>query len=290
MKDGLLHKYIDHPLVKQLPQEEQEYLNAQLQRPWRYVFARIVDHPEEEFFVMRDEILGDDLLVFSPNIQQQVQDGFAHALFFLLVGNNGECWQTCGLISAFLSFTIDDIYLYATEVFPEVEDDEDFMKSVYNNPFPYYMLILGQQDPIVVNGNTVLKHYIAEQDITNLDTNQLQAYFNVQWNKGIYQFTLDEWQQHPHFAQAYYLEKEQLLYRYAMTRAGFDAITHQLIKAGLAIDEEEAYAVGLGMVTTMNQILKREFPVNPYEKFFTHADESAVPAEELDQMNQFLDY
>ena len=184
MKNGLLNKYIKDPRINELSVEEQAYLKFQLAHPWRYVFATIVDRPEDEFFVMRDEILGDELLVYSPGIESNCKDGYEHSLYFLLLGNNGECWQSYGLIAPFLSFDIDDIYVYATEVFPEVEDDETFVRSVYKNPFPYFMLLYGQKHPIVMSGKSVLRHYAAEQEITGVDIDKLKEYFNVQWNKG----------------------------------------------------------------------------------------------------------
>lgn len=288
MKDGLLNKYLHHPMLYQLPIEEQEYLKFQLSTPWRYVFGRIVERPENEFFIIRDEILGDELLVYSPGIEVNCKNGHEHSLYFLLLGNNGECWQTFGLIAPFLSFDLDDIYIYATEVFTDVVDDESFMKSVYANPFPYFMLLYGQEMPKVMGGNTVLKHHVAEQEITDLETFKVKEHFKVQWNKGIFQFSLDEWNRSPHFAATYFIEKENLLFRYAMTKEGFNAMTNKLCKAGLTVPIEEDYSVGLSMVNTMNRILKRDLSINPYEKHFSDSNKSNISNEERDRINNFL--
>lgn len=288
MEKGLLQKYKGYPFHKHLSSEEVEYLNFQLANPWRYTFCRIVNRPEDEFFEMRDEISGDELLIYSPGIELYCKAGHEFSLYFLLLQYNGECWQSFGLIAPFRSFNIDDIYIYATEVFPEVDDDESFMKSVYKNPFPYFMLLIGQEARPVVSGKFALRHYVAEQEISKVNIDSIKEIFKVQWNKGIYQFTNEQMRQPPHFANAYYVEKTKLLYRYAMTHEGFKILTFKLMEVGLAIDEEEDYSISVNMVSVLKTVLKRDFPIHKYEKYFPDSKSSDIPSGELSRINKFL--
>lgn len=288
MKNGMLKHLAKGPFFDGMSREELDYLNVHLQTPWRYVFVRIVGRPERDFFIVRDEILGDELLVYSPGIQKDCENGHEGSLFFLLVGFNGECWQTYGLIAAFRSFDVDDVYLYGTEVFGYVEDDQSFMNSVYENPFPYFMLILGQELPIVVGGEHVLKHHVGTCKVPSITTQNLENHFKIQWNKGIYQFTLTPWSRTPHYAAAYYVERDQLLYCYALTGAGYGALVSKLIHCGVPVAPSEEYSVSLNIVRTMESILKRKLVVNPYERNFPDPNGSKLSDTERAQVNAFL--
>lgn len=289
MRDGLLQKHINNPLIQQLSDKELEHVNHLLENPWRYIFGRIINQPSEDFFIVRDEILGDELLIFSPGIQLNCEEGYQNALFFLLIGYNCHCWQTYNLIAAYQSFTIDDIFNFGIEISNTIEDDESFMDTVYHNPFPYFMLLIGQDYPIAQNKGQLLRHYIAENDVNNVSIETLEKKFQIKFNKGVYQLKIDKFQDTMDFAEAFFIKRTNTLYRYAMTASSFDEMTQLLIESGLDIPEMEDFSIGLSMDLAISEILKRKLSVNPYSKLFPVKEATAKQVRELNEMNQFLD-
>ena len=95
-KGGYFSQYRNDAALNTLGEAEREFLNFQLEHPWRYTFARITSFPAEDFYILTDEISGDDLLVYSPGISREVEDGNGASLYLLLLWYNGKCWQTFG--------------------------------------------------------------------------------------------------------------------------------------------------------------------------------------------------
>ncbi|MCB9246978.1 MAG: hypothetical protein H6606_11190 [Flavobacteriales bacterium] len=288
VKDGLINKYMDHPHIRRLDPEDREFLEFQQQNPWRYVFGRIADRPEREFFVLRDEFRDDEYLLYSPSMEAYCKAGHEHSLYFLLLGFNGACWQTYGLIAPYRSFDAGDVFVYGTEVFPEIEDDESFMDAVHRDPMPFFMLSVGQELPIVMNGEDEIRHYVSETEIPEFDSNKLSPNFTVQWNENVYRLSIKKWSQFPHYASAYYNEETDELCRYALTKRAFDSLSRKLIDCGLDLTPQEDYSLGLSMQQTIEKILKRKIRVNDYEAYFPEMPESTAQDVHIEQMNAFL--
>lgn len=286
--DGLIHKYLDNVQLRSLDESERAFLEFQASHPWRYCFAQIADHPATDFFLLSDTFYEDEFLLYSPGMEAFWAEGRKRDLYFLLTGFNGECFHTYGVILAMRSFTPDDIYFYGTEIFPEVDSDAALMASVYKDPMPYMMLACGMEYPIVMSGDNVVRHRVAVNEIDRIDTGKLKKHFSIQWNKDIYRISQQEWIGPPHFAAAYFNEKSCELTRYAMTEAGFRELTRSLIKSGLPISGDEDYSVGLSMVMTMEEILKKKIILNDYEMYFPEKDDNPLPKKDLDQINSFL--
>jgi len=286
--DGLIHKYLNHVQFRSLNETEREFLEFQANNPWRYCFARIADHLAKNIFMLRDAFFGDAFLLYSPGIEAFWTEGRQQDLFFLLIGYNGLCFHTYGNILAMRSFEPDDIYFYGAEIFPEVDSDASLMASVYKDPMPYMMLASGMEFPIVMSGNHILRHRIAVDEIAGIDTGKLKKSFSVQWNANIYRISHKEWSGPPHFFSAYFNESTGELFRYAMTEEGFRELTRLLIASGLHIEWEEDYSVGMSMLVSMQEILKRKITLNKYEQYFPETEENPASQQELDGINRFL--
>jgi len=288
MPDGLIHNHLNNAQIRSLDQIEQEFLEFQVNHPWRYCFARIAGHPATNFFRLSDAFYEDEFLLYSPGMEAFWAEGRKQDLYFLLIGFNGQCWHTYGVILAMKSFSPDDIYFYGTEVFPEVDSDASLMASVYRDPMPYMMLACGMEYPIMMSGDHVLRHWVAVDEIDRFDTEPLTSYFSIRWNNDMYRISQQEWDGPPHFATAYFNEKSGEFTRYAMTEQGFRELTGRLNQLGLPIGPSEDYSVGLSMVITMEEILKRKVPINEYETWFPEEVENPIPQKDLDRMNRFL--
>ena len=286
--DGLIHKYLDNVQLRSLDKTEREFLEFQASNPWRYCFANIAYRPAKEFFLLHDAFVEDEILLYSPGIEAYWAEVRKQDLYFLMIGFNGQCWQSYGVIVALLSFDPDDIYFYGTEVFPEVDSDASLMASVYKDPMPYLMLASGMEYPVIVSGDQVMRQMAAVDKIDGIDTEKLKKHFALQWNKDIYRISHEAWSGPPSFASAYYNEKSGELTRFALTREGFDALTRELIKSGLHIGREEDYSVGMSMLMTMQEILNKKIKLNEYEALFPEIIDNPIPQKDLDNINRFM--
>ena len=286
--DGLIHKYLNNIQLRSLEKTEREFLEFQADNPWRYCFARIADRKAKDFFILRDAFFEDEFLLFSPGVEAFWTQGRRQDLYFLLTGFNGLCFHTYGNILPFRSFDPDDIYFYGTEVFPEVDSDASLMASVYKDPIPYMMLASGMEFPGTVSGLHKLRHLVAVDEIADVDTGKLKETFSVQWNANIYRISHEDWSGAPHFASAYFNESNGEFSRYAMTEEGFRELTRMLISSGLHIDVKEDYSVGMSMLVTMQEILKKKIILKEYESLFPEKEMNPLSQKELNGINAFM--
>lgn len=287
-KDGLIHKYLNHSEIKNLPRSHREYLERQSAKPWQFSFSIITGRPEEDFFEMLDVFRNEKFLLYSPGTTELLSTQGA-LLWFNLIAYTGSCWESYGPIGAYKGFDPDDIFYYATELNPHqvFEYDIDVTENVENNPVPYMMLLSGANYPLTVTQGEQIIQAVAEYETDNINTKELQEDFRIEYNEGIYRFSLNEWGEHPHFALAYFDENKKILQLHAMTDRGFEALGETLNKHGFEIDDEPDIRVHLSMVTTAEQILKKKIQLNAYDHLFDE-ETSEADQEGLDKLNAFL--
>jgi hypothetical protein len=66
-----------------------------------------------------------------------------------LVGFNGECWQSFGLLLSFRNFDVDDIFFFATKLDAYISNDQELIDSVAKNPIPFFMLVVEFEIPFI---------------------------------------------------------------------------------------------------------------------------------------------
>lgn len=282
---GYIGKYLNHKEIKSLPEAQYKFLQFQFENPWRFSFAEVKSRPADNFFEMEDMFTGENYLLYSHGMKA-VEETLRPRLWFNLIGFNGECWQTFGLMIPLQSFTMDDIFFFATELNPEIENGEMLMEDVSNNPYPYFMLLSASNLPVVSSrGFDTLLCY-ATDPLETFSTEKLSEKFIVEWNKNIYQLKSKSLGEFPHFATAYYDEIKKELLRSAFTNEGFDELTNDLIESGFGIYPEADTVVSITMFTTTEKILNKKIILNPYEKLFNK--EIAKDDKGLNKVNHFL--
>ncbi|MEI6885947.1 MAG: hypothetical protein WCO02_15750 [Bacteroidota bacterium] len=286
--DGLIHKYLNNIQLKSLEKTEREFLEFQADNPWRYCFARIAGREARDFFILRDAFSEDEFLLYSSGVEAFWTEGRKQDLYFLLTGFNGLCFHTYGNILPFRSFDADDIYFYGTEVFPEVDSDALLMASVYKDPIPYMMLASGMEFPVTMSGIHKLRQFVAVDEIAGIATDKLKETFSVQWNANIYRISHQDWSGPPHFASAYFNESNGEFSRYSLTEEGFRELSRMLIASGLLIDVKEDYSVGMSMLVTMQEILKKKINLYEYESLFPEKETNPMSQEDLNGLNRFM--
>jgi len=287
-KDGLINKYLKHSAVKNLREDEIRFLEQQAEYPWRFSFSMIINRPEEHFYEMEDVFSGDEFLLYSPGISDYLKTQGV-TLCFNLIAYNGSCWQTYGPIAVYQSFEPDDIFFFATELHPteNFEYDEDITEDIEDNPVPYMMLLCGANYPLTFHKKDQIVQVISEFDQDTFNTKGLDKKFRIEYNDEIYRISLKQWDNHPHFAKAFYDETKKVLLLTALTDRGYSALVNALNNCGYDLPEEPDIRVNLTMLTTAETILKRDIVLSNYDHLFEQ-ETSQEDQERLDKINKLL--
>jgi hypothetical protein len=285
-EDGLIHGYLKHTAVKNLPPEQYMFLQEQSESPWMFRFCSIVSRPAPDFFLMEDVFREEEFLLFSPSLTQTLAEQPV-LLCFLLTGFNGDCWQSFGPFVSFSGFDPDDIFFFATEQNPEIYDEEGLIRGIEENPVPYMLLITGSTYPRMVQDKFEIVHVGAEAEMSSLDIEKAKKHFTVEYSPPVFKLTSGDYESPPHFAAAYYHEEKGILSLSAMTDLGYHQMQLLLNKCRLPIAEEPEIRVHLFMIKLIKDILGKTIDVHPYDKLF---DIKSSPAadRELAKINHLL--
>lgn len=285
-KDGLIKKYLNHSALKNLTPEERNYLEREATTPWRFSFSMITANPAQDFYEMEDVFSEESFLLYSPGIKKFLKAG-NRLLWFNLIGFNGYCWQSFGPINGYKSFEPDDIFFYATELDPSLEDEDDVIENIDSNPVPYMMLLSGSEYPLTFHKDEQIVINQADYEVESLDLKRLQKHFEIESSGDVYQCSLKKWNEFPHLAQLYYDQNTQTLLLSSMTDKGFFKLIEVLNSIGVNLSEHSGIRLNLTMLTTAGNILQKEIELNEYEKLFT---KKSTPTEqkEMDKLNHLV--
>ncbi|MDO9579181.1 MAG: hypothetical protein Q7J06_01225, partial [Bacteroidales bacterium] len=197
------------------------------------------------------------------------------------------CWQSYGPIGAYSSFEPDDIFFFATELKPDIEDEQDLLASLEHNPIPYMMLLSGANTPLIYNKEDQLVNVMAEYELDEINTKSLTKSFKTEYNKGVYRLSLKNWSGPPHFSQAYFDEDKKIILLSSMTDRGFKALAEGLNEYGYNFSADPFLRVNLSMISAASDILKRKIRLIEYEDLFSK-ETSPPDQENLDKLNTLL--
>jgi len=285
-KGGYIKSYLNHSALKNLPYKDRSYLESQAEHPWRFSFSIIKNIPAENFYMMEDVFSNEDFLLYSPGITKTL-DSQSVILWFNLISYNGSCYQSFGPIGAYNSFERDDIFFFATELNTDITETEELITNLEFNPIPYMMLFSGANAPLIYNKEDQLVNVMAEYDLATIDTRNLTRSFKTEYNKGVYRLSLKNWNEPPHFSQAYFDENRKIILLTSMTDRGFKALSEGLNEYGFDFSADPFQRVNLSMLSTSADILKRKIGLNEYENMFSK-ETSQPEKENLDKLNQLL--
>ncbi len=114
-------------------------------------------------------------------------------LWFNLIGFNGMCWQSSGPIGAYKGFEPDDIFFFATELRPGIDDEAEILEDIENNPIPYMMLLSGANYPLTFHKKDQMVQVMSEFDLDEINTKELRKSFKTEYSNGVYRFTLERY-------------------------------------------------------------------------------------------------
>lgn len=285
-KDGLIKKLLNHAELQRLTKEERNFLELHAKTPWKFSFSLIIDNPAPDFFIMEDILLYEQFTLFSPGITNLINEQNP-ILWLNLVGYNGACWQSYGPIGAYRAFESDDIYFFATELNPEIVDEQDVIIDIKNNPVPYMMLLSGANYPLTYHKKDQMVLVMSEFDLEKINSKDLKNSFKTEYNEGVYRFTHKEWGEHPHFSTFFFDEQRKIILLQAMTDRGYRELVTTINKYGFTFPEEPSIRVNTSMLVTAKNILKKEILVNEYDELFK-VESSKEYKREIDKLNAFI--
>jgi hypothetical protein len=285
-KDGLIKSFLNHSALKNLNVKERNYLIFQAEHLWRFSFSVIKKSPAESFYIMEDVFSDQEFLLYSPGVAKTLEDQSV-ILWLNLISYNGSCWQSFGPIGAYKSFEPDDIFFFATELKPDIADEQELLANLEYNPIPYMMLLSGANIPLIYNKEDQIINMMAEYDLETINTKSLTKSFKTEYNKGVYRLSLKRWSGPPHFSQAYFDENKKIILLSSMTDRGFRALAEGLSEYGFNFSADPFMRVNLSMISAASDILKRKIRLNEYEDLFLK-ETSSPDQENLDKLNTLL--
>jgi hypothetical protein len=217
---------------------------------------------------MEDEMTGENYLLYSPGLQETEAE-LHPRLWFLLIANNGDCWQTFGLIIPFKTFTKDDLFFFATELNPQVTDEETLMKETEENPIPFFMLLSASNFPATASRGYRTLICQSTDVVDAFSTVNLSGNFTITWRNGVCQFRLKKMEAFPHFAIAYYHTQRKEIMRSALTEAGFAALARSFAEAGYDLQPDADIVVSPAMLSATEKVMDKKIVLNPYENLFS---------------------
>lgn len=284
---GLIHKYLNHSHIKNLPQDVYEYLQKQAEVPWRFCYWFIRSNPSADFFEAVDVFTGEELLLYSPGVTLTLADTDV-ATFGGLISSNGSCYQTFGPLTGFKSFQEDDIFFYAGELDPSVESIDDLTSLIEKDLFSFLLLYAFSAIPMVQHKGHEILSVISSIEFSDFEMAVWQEDFRVEYSDGVFKMSLKEVEGFPHFGCVYYDEIQEELMVSAMTDFGYEELVKALAKFGIEAPADPHVRLHLSMQTAINDILGYKVDLLPYEDLFSSEPDEKEASPEMGALNEFL--
>jgi hypothetical protein len=287
-KDGFGSKYIRHAAVQRRSQEELEYFQFQIDNPWRYSFCSIERYLLHDIYEMKDVISGEIFNLYSPGISRSnIEAGRELPLWFLLIGFNGECYQTYGPLAYFRGIQPFDLFFYAKQLRPEILFQNEVQDVIESNPIPFAMLFFGAEILVTYHKKDMVVFNKSEYHVKDLSVEKYEQDFLIEKKHPIYMLSLKRWHTFPHFAKCFYHAKKNLFITTAMTQRGYDSLIAALNKQGSDYPASPEITATPAMLHIVKQVLNVDVEMTPYEKHFVKKT-SPGHQQELDKINVFL--
>ena len=236
---------------------------------------------------MKDISTGENFLLYSPGIAETEKQQGSMSLYFLLIGFNGECWQTYGTLDSFKGIQPFDILYFAKQLKSDLVSMNEIPKLIDEDPLPFMMLWVGAEFPLTFHKEDAIVICNSSYKQENLDLKKFNQNFIMKQKPSVYMFSLKRWHNFPHFCKCFYHKEEKIFSLNAMTDRGYDKLVEVMNQLGFEFPTEPEIRVTPAMLSVVSEVLGREIELNPYEKLF--AKESSPEAKtKLEKINVFL--
>jgi hypothetical protein len=281
-------KYVNHPKVLKRSAKELDFLKFQVRHPWRFVFCCVVRFLRDSFFEMTDVLTGEKFLLYSPAVAN-LEEEKSVSMYFLLIGFNGECWQTYGSVSYFTGLFPFDLLYFAKQVNSDPVSWDEIPMVIEEDPLPFMMLWVGADSPLVFHKKDLLVYNSSAYRVEQFALGEYTPQFFVEKKEGLYKLSLKRWHRFPHVCQCFYSERERILFISAYTERGYEKLITVLNQIGHGFPLEAQNRATMVMLTITRDILGKEVDLNPYAKYFAEQPSPMSPDEEqmMEKLNFF---
>lgn len=281
---GLLKHYLNQSIIKNRSPKDINYLEAQLFRPWRLSFMKILTDLKYDFYEMQDVLTGETFTLYSPAVTAYENEHQA-SLYFTLLAFNEKCYQTYGMVISFVGLQALDLVFYGSQVQGASVAASDVEKMIQADPVPFMMLIAVASFPLSFHKDDLLMNNSTQLEIDSLDPEAWRKSFVIEEKENVYRFSLKRWRMHPHFAHCYFEPEARKFTAYSSTERGWIKLVDVIRNLGIEIPyQPDAKASMVGMVAAENILGKNAFSF-PYAELF---DPSPNESKEISEFNHFL--
>ena len=288
-KNGIATRYKENIEILKRTRLEKEFIDLQIKNPWQFSYCRIKTNPFKDFYLMQDVLSDKSILLYSPAISSIMDKiGMEPLLWFMLIGFNGECYQTYGPIEYFKGFQPFDIIFFAKKLKPDLLFSSDVCELVDSNPVPFLMLYVAGEIPLTYNRDDMMVCCQSEYHVKDINLAEYENDFTIEEKQKVCRMALNDYNGFPHFTNCYYDRKKNRLMLSAMTQRGYDALVLALNKHGNAFPKEPDILSTMAMISAIKEVLNIEVVINPYEKRFAGKKPSPEAAKHIEKMNLFL--
>jgi hypothetical protein len=287
-KDGLAGIYVRRAEIQNHSPEELLYFQFQVEHPWRFTFCSMENYLLHDIYEMKDAVSGETFLVYSPGISQTNKEaGGVLRFWFLLIGFNGECYQTYGPLAYFKGIQPFDLFYFAKLIKPDVLFQNEVQDVIESNPVPFAMLFSGAELPVTYHKKDMVVCNKSEFHVKEAPLEKYEDGFIVEKKHPIYMLSLKRLHTFPHFAKCFFHAKKNLFILTSMTIRGYDSLISALNKQGNAFPLNPEIRATPAMLHVAKQVLNIDVEMNPFEKHFAKKT-SPDNQKELDKINIFL--
>ncbi len=287
-KGGFVNKYIHDRNLCPEDSSIKDYLTFQIESPWKFSFCEPINCPASGFYNMVDVLTKEEFFLYSPALEDILEETNGVQMIFVLMNDNGECWQTYGVVAYFQGILPSDLFFFAKQIDNSIMFNEQVYEVVENNPIPFMALFSGAQVPLVYNKKFLMQRNSSEYYEEDFDVESFSELFEIEKKHPLYKLSLKNgWSNFPHFTACYYHAKKKRLIITALTDEGYKKIVRAFNTLGYDLPEQPENNATLHMINMAKRILKIDTELNPYEESFIEK-KSDEPNPELEKMNLFL--
>ena len=285
-RGGFVKAYRGHAILRTCGDEERAWLEAQIDRPWRWSFCRAQARVQENFYRMIDVCTNEHFLLYSPGMTRILNEGTTPMMWLLLLTDNGLCRQTYGPLLPLQGLFAHDVLLFTRQLDARMRRFDQVPACIDDDPFPYLMLWWGSKFPVMVHNKDIIMFNRRDLEHVRLDPTRVVRRFSVEHASGVTRLRLKYWSRHPHFAEAYHDSTRATLIATAMTDRGWLKLVQALREVGVDIPEEADIRGSVNATLLFGRILDRDLADHPYIELF----ERPVPREEQDSLDRINDF
>lgn len=288
-KSGNFSKYLKNSFINQLDTNDKNKILFFKNNPWRYSFFTVSEVLENNFFVIYDYATQKEIVLKSKSVSNLLRSG--NNLFFVILFNNGECFQTAGAIHAYNGLLPSDFNYFCKLINSDYEIGDDFSEIVEKNIMKFLMLDYYSQIPKIVSttGDSSVEWFGAIWECDEIEPNDFKDECSITQKGDIFLFRVNNNSSTSYFSKIYYNQKKQELCIVSDAEIGYKNAIDVLSKI-YDVDYEPEYHCSVIMLTAGMQILNKNFPPAKYESLFEKEQDAQnqEPSDELKNINLFL--